>query len=179
MTVPAATFQEILSEYGVPYYVKADIQGAELLCLEALLEFADRPKHFSISTGADAIGAHTMQHIRKGIGLFSALGYRKFQVVQQKHTDRQTCPFPAREGTYIDFRFRHGCTGLFGNELPGEWMNAKQALREYWKIVMNYKLAGNSPSPTAWFNNLPSSTLRYYLDRLFWRGSGWYDTHAM
>src|SRR5262245_6532704 len=53
--VPAASFREILSDYGTPYYVKADIQGAELLCLEALLEIEDRPKFFSISTGADAV----------------------------------------------------------------------------------------------------------------------------
>ncbi len=49
LIVPAVTFQEILRELGVPYYIKADIQGAELHVLEALLEFEDRPKFISIS----------------------------------------------------------------------------------------------------------------------------------
>lgn len=177
--VPAATFEEILREYGVPYYVKSDIQGAEPLCLEALLEFEDRPRFVSISTGLDVVGADAMQHIRKGIELFSRLGYRKFKIIPQQHTELQRCPFPRREGLYIDYRFKHGSSGLFGNELPGDWIGAKQTWREYWKIVMSYKFAGNSRSPYGWFNNLPSRTIRSYLDRLFWRGVGWYDTHAM
>ena len=177
--VRAVTFQEILTEYGIPYYVKVDIQGGELLCLEALLDFSDRPRNISISSGSEAAGKHAYHHIKSGFELFSRLGYRRFKIVPQQHTELQKCPFPSREGSYVEYRFPHGSSGLFGNELPGDWMNASQAWSEYRKIIISHKFAGNTRSPDGLFRNLPSKTIKYYLDRLFWRGVEWYDTHAI
>jgi FkbM family methyltransferase len=97
--VPAATFQEILREYGVPYYVKADIQGAELFCLEALLEFEDRPRSISISSGSEAAGGRALKLIGRAFDLFSRLGYHRFKIIPQQYTDLEKCPFPAREGS--------------------------------------------------------------------------------
>jgi FkbM family methyltransferase len=181
VVVQATTLPELLHEYGTPYYIKADIQGQELACLRALLNVQGRPKFISISTGVEVAGAYASGQVRKAIELFSTLGYRKFKIVQQNNTEFQKCPFPAREGIYVDYPFRHGCSGLFGRELTGEWLDATWTLREYWKIAMSFRLAGNSPWrwPHAWFVSLPSKTIRYYLDRVFWRAAGWYDTHAM
>ena len=178
VSVPATTFHRVLREFGVPYYLKADIQGAELLCLEALLHFEDRPKFISISAGTDALATGAMRHTRRGLELFSQLGYRDFKIVPQRGMEHQKCPFPAREGRYIDYGFCHGSSGPFGEELPGEWVDAERALREHRKIVMSYRLAGNSRSSAGWFKKLPSGTIRRCLDRLFWRGTDWYDTHA-
>lgn len=178
VVVPAITSQEIVREFGVPYFIKADIQGAEPFVLEALLEFDERPKFISISSGTDVVGAGVLQHVRNVMKLFSDLGYRKFKIIQQRDIELQKCPFPAREGSHVDYLFKHGQSGLFGEELPGEWMDQRQILREYRKIVMGYRLAGSSHSPLAWFNKIPSWRVRHILDRLFWRGIGWYDTHA-
>lgn len=176
--VPAVTFDEIVRGFGMPYYVKADIQGAEISCLEALLLLEERPEFFSISTAGDALGIHAKGQTRLAIDLFSRLGYRKFKIVQQRDIELQTCPVPPLEGSYVDYKFPHGCSGLFGHELPGDWMDARQTMREYWKIMLSYQLSGSSPCPSAWFTALPSNKIRYYLDRLFWRGTGWYDLHA-
>jgi FkbM family methyltransferase len=177
--VPAVTLQELIREFGVPYYMKADIQGAEFYCLEALREFPERPRFVSIGPGSMASGPRAIRGFRRGIELLLDLGYHKFQIVRQDQTELQKCPLPAREGTYVDYKFKHGCSGLFGRELPGEWIDAKKALREYWKIALSYMVAGNSGSPYGWFNKLPSRAIRYYLDRIFWRGTAWYDTHAI
>jgi len=176
--VPGTTFHSVLDEFGVPYYIKADIQGAELFCLEALLHFDDRPKFISISAGTDALATGAMREARRGLELFLQLGYQDFKIVPQRQTELQKCPFPALEGDYVDYRFRHGCSGLFGEELPGAWADAGRTLCEHCKIVMSYRLAGNSRSQAGWFKKLPSNRIRDILDRLFWRGTDWYDIHA-
>ena len=119
-----------------------------------------------------------MREARRGLELFRQLGYQDFKIVPQRETELQKCPFPALEGDYVDYRFRHGSSGLFGEELPGAWADAGRTLREHRKIVMSYRLAGSSRSQAGWFKKLPSKRIRHVLDRLFWRGTDWYDIHA-
>jgi FkbM family methyltransferase len=94
VTVPCVTFQSILAKYGVPYYLKIDIEGSDLLCVEALKDFADRPQYVSIEIREES---------RKGLDLLRELGYRKFKIVDQ-------APF---DGI---------ASGPFGEELPGKWL---------------------------------------------------------
>ena len=46
--VDAVDFRECLEEFGIPYYLKADIVGDEILCLRALREFQNKPEYISI-----------------------------------------------------------------------------------------------------------------------------------
>lgn len=178
VTIPAVTIEELVREYGMPYYIKADVQGAELVCLRALLKLEDRPAYVSVSAGSDVLRAGAYEHVREQIELLGKLGYGKFQIVPQHATHSQTCPRPAREGDDVAHTFPHGSSGLFGRELPGEWIDATMALKEHKRIATDYRFAGHSRSPAAWFTKLPSEKLKYALDRFFWRGLGWYDTHA-
>src|SRR3712207_8318169 len=41
-------FKKCLAEHGIPYYLKADIVGSEIICLRALLEFENKPDYISI-----------------------------------------------------------------------------------------------------------------------------------
>jgi FkbM family methyltransferase len=175
--VPAVTCQGLVEEFGVPYYLKADVQGAERHCLEALLQFADRPKCLSIASGAKFAGGRVMRVVREEIDLISRLGYRKFKIIRQDQTELQKCPSPASEGHYVDYRFTHGMSGLFGSELPGDWIDAEAAVRELRRVAISYKFAGSSEC--GWFRAVPNATIKYRLDRLFWRGTTWFDTHAM
>jgi FkbM family methyltransferase len=45
--VPCRTFRSILDDFGVPFYLKVDIQGNDSLCIEAL-DPGDVPKFLSI-----------------------------------------------------------------------------------------------------------------------------------
>jgi hypothetical protein len=38
----------------MPYYLKIDIEGADLLCLKALEKFEEKPKYISIEAGVTA-----------------------------------------------------------------------------------------------------------------------------
>jgi len=178
VTVRAITVADLVREHGMPYYLKADIQGAEIACLQSLAELAERPAWLSVSAGTDVLRVGAFEHVREQMRLLEQLGYDRFKIIAQQETRLQSCPNPALEGDYVDYRFSHGSSGLFGRELPGEWIDADTALTEHRKIVTGYRFAGHSRSPAAWFNRIPSESVKYALDRLFWRGVGWYDTHA-
>lgn len=70
--VQGELFETILAEYGVPYYLKVDIEGADFLCLEALSRFEDRPQYISV----EAAEADWFQ-------MLYDLGYRRFVLIDQ------------------------------------------------------------------------------------------------
>src|SRR5262245_25877080 len=46
----AIDFAESLAQFGIPHYMKIDIEGADLVCAEALLQFTERPDYLSIES---------------------------------------------------------------------------------------------------------------------------------
>lgn len=122
--VPLVTLRSICERYGVPYYIKIDIEGHDLLAIQSLRGMGDKPKYISVENGP----AHMIEELY-------ALGYRKFKFVNQKTIPDIVLPSPAREGQYVDHRFPFGASGPFGEEIPGNWMTKDEVLREsqtYW-----------------------------------------------
>lgn len=163
--VEATRFSRLLQDHGVPYYLKVDIEGADLLCFEDLAEFEARPRYVSIESPRTSF-----ERLFDQLALLWRLGYRRFKIIPQHQVARQTCPHPAREGLYVDHQFGLGSSGLFGAELPGEWLDIEATLERYrWLLRVNRWLG-------------LSSSLRRRLPRgrgMMDRFSGWYDTHAM
>lgn len=164
ITVSATPLSRLIACHGVPYYLKIDIEGADTLCLEALHDLPERPRFVSIETQRDSFDTHFNQ-----FALLWTLGYRRFKIVAQHRIPRQTCPYPPREGRYVDQRFATGSTGLFGNELPGRWLNIEEALRKDLRILRTREWIGDGGRVR---RVLPRG--HGLLDRL----SGWYDVHA-
>jgi len=71
--VRCARFDSILAEYGMPSYLKIDIEGSDLLCLEGLKSFAEIPQYLSIESTA---GTDTVDRLYD-------LGYREFKLISQ------------------------------------------------------------------------------------------------
>lgn len=88
-TVKGSNFASILKEYGIPYYLKIDIEGAETLCLKALKSFTSRPKFISY----EALPASSSV-MREEFAFLRTLGYSRFKAVRQDTVDAQRCPFP-------------------------------------------------------------------------------------
>jgi len=65
------TFDTLLRRYGVPYYLKLDIEGAEHYCLESLRSFP-LPSFISVE-------AESLDYLQ----LLWQLGYREFAIVDQ------------------------------------------------------------------------------------------------
>src|ERR1700730_18487174 len=124
--VPARRFQDVLAENGIPYYLKIDIEGADLLCLKALCDFSEKPRFISIES--EKVVWNRLVH---EFSLLESLGYRQFNIVNQKRVHRQVPPRPHREGLHCDHKFAPGSSGLFGKELPGRWLTTKQAINKY------------------------------------------------
>jgi hypothetical protein len=100
--------------------------------------------------------------------LFKKLGYTRFKIADQDHIADQKPPYPSLEGQYVDHQFERGSSGLFGNELPGEWLTARQAIWRYRVIFLGYYLFGD-------FGILKGLLRLPFFGRLC---PAWYDTHA-
>jgi FkbM family methyltransferase len=123
--VPVVTLCSIAIRYGMPYYIKIDIEGHDLMAIQSLRDMDDKPKYISVENGE----AHMIEE------LYSQ-GYEKFKFVNQSRIHDIHLPYPAREGKYIDYKFPFGASGPFGQEITGEWLNkleVSRASQEYWE----------------------------------------------
>ena len=156
---PRSTFKSILEEYGVPYYLKIDIERADWLCVEGLCSTHGRPRFISIEIGPRTTLLSELKLLKK-------LGYTKFQLIDQNTVPLQSCEPAAIEGRYVDYKFILGMTGLFGRELPGRWTTARQIVLAHLKITAINRLRGickRVPGFRAIANKHPGT---------------WYDLHA-
>lgn len=163
--VEGVTMLDLINEFGVPYYLKVDIEGLDLVAVKALSAIKDRPKYISIEADKDSFGA-----IRGEISTLQELGYNRFKIVDQRKVPRQKPPRPAKEGKYAEHRFEKDASGLFGEEAPGRWLTAEQAIETFRPIFLRYALTGDDAF-------VRSKTLVRILQALGFRSS-WYDTHA-
>jgi FkbM family methyltransferase len=168
--VPAIDFKHCLSQYGIPYYLKADIVGSELICLRALLGFENKPSYVSIRSEKV-----NFRDLENEIDLLDKLGYSTFKAVQQDVWFQQT-PDESREGEPISHVFEEGSSGLFGQDLNGRWKNKNEILRDYVKIFVLYRVFGDH----CFLRRFDiGRRIILQLERLVRRPlPGWYDTHA-
>jgi FkbM family methyltransferase len=134
--VAARSFDSILEEQGIPYYMKLDIEGSEDLCLRALLRMADRPRYISVEIAA--------QRTFDEVCWLHLARYRGFKILDQRFHSSIVLPSPSRHGTYVAHEFRGHSTGPFGEETPGSW-------RSFEEILPIYRLALSNCSD-AWFD---------------------------
>ena len=168
--VPTINFADCLQKYGIPYYLKIDIEGMDLICLRALRDFDSKPDYVSIESEKRAFN-----QLKAEIQLLRELGYDRFQAVNQLKVRVDKEPQNSREGRYTGHRFQLGASGLFGKDLPRrKWESAERVLQTYKGIFTAYRLLGDD-----------SPLHRYYLGRRFagvlsrlFHLPGWFDTHA-
>ncbi|OHY36456.1 FkbM family methyltransferase [Cylindrospermopsis raciborskii] len=166
ITVQGARFENILQDFGIPYYLKVDIEGSDILCVQALKHFDTKPQFISIESVKTSWSS-----LLEEFKLLKELGYQKFKVINQEKTAQQICPYPAREGKYIEHQFEFGASGLFGEETPGHWLSERAAINIYKRIFWFYKILG-----------VQGIIYRYPLGRMLIETLNlkepWYDTHA-
>lgn len=176
--VDVIDFAEMLRQYGIPHYLKIDIEGCDMVCVEALRNFALRPDYVSLESDKTS-----MRRVRREVEVLTGLGYDCFQAVEQSSIpETQTPPMQATEGCYVAQRFVYGASGLFGTELGPGWKTRKEILRKYRVIVMGYRLLGDSGV----LNRVKFPAARTVRKVMAWMLSrvthgvvpGWYDTHA-
>ncbi|HET7752737.1 MAG TPA: FkbM family methyltransferase, partial [Anaeromyxobacteraceae bacterium] len=134
--------QTLFERHGLPYYLKIDIEGLDIPVVRALHDFGARPRFVSVE---ERHGSHFAE--------LWAVGCRRFKVVDQSKLSEVRSPQPAREGRYVPASFTGESSGLFGEELPGQWMGFDECLEHY-------------------LNEIRSPTRGYLA------GGSWFDIHG-
>ena len=166
MRIKCTTFEEILGQHKVPYYLKIDIEGVDLLCLEALKAADQKPRFISMEA---ALGSG--DEVFSEIALLWNLGYRQFKVVNQALNRRIRCPNPPLEGVFVDYQFDGHSSGPFGDEAPGEWIDARKTLARLDRIRWEQKYFGAA-------SKYYKTVFHRVYEAVTQDKVGWYDIHA-
>ena len=169
--VPAVDFRKCLEKYGIPYYLKIDIEGMDLICLDQLAHFEVKPSYVSIESEKVSF-----KKLKNEFDILERLGYDNYQLVNQEEISELKEPKESKEGRFLNFTFEYGSSGLFGLALQAGWMSKKAALSKYRWIFYGYKIWGDNSSIKYWYI---LRVLRNLLLKV--TGTtipGWYDTHA-
>jgi len=167
--VAAVSFAASLERFGVPYFLKVDIEGADRLCLDELREGTGRPRYVSLESEKADFSA-----LVEEFDLLAQLGYDRFAVVQQAGISR-IANATRLDGKGMPFAFETDASGPFGPDV-GPWVTRDEALARYRRIFTRYRYLGDH----SWMRR--SSMRRKALVRighvLRTPVPGWYDTHA-
>lgn len=158
ITVEATTIAHLIEEHGVPYFMKVDIEGFDMVVIEGLLKTEARPAYISLESDKDSV-----KGLRREFDTLAQLGYDRFKRVNQAAVPKQ-----APRGVE-GYAFPPGASGNFGEDAPGRWQDAKRIFEGYWLTWMDHLILGDYRIAPRW------------LQSVWWRlgrRPGWWDTHA-
>jgi len=164
VVVEAITSAMLIGEFGTPYYLKIDIEGLDLAAVASLAEVSDRPRFVSMETTRASL-----QSVRDDMDLLQSVGYDRFKVVAQHKVSLQREPSPVQEGIAAGPP-AHEMSGLFGRDLPGDWLSIDAAVDAFRRPLLDNALTGSDPL-------VQNRWIRAALKRVGFR-AGWYDIHA-
>jgi FkbM family methyltransferase len=149
-TIP---FGDVLDEFGVPYYLKVDIEGYDMLCVRALRGRNEKPVYVSIESSV-SLNTAPVDAVFDELAELWTLGYRRFRYVDQAR-EVNTVPHDAVwEGP--------------------SWRSAWATLARAHLLRAHHNLAGFGGR----YARMPPSRAYNYLRGQLKRPVGWYDLHA-
>ncbi len=157
--VPAVRFADVLAEHGVPYYLKIDIEGRDMLCVRALHLMSERPKYVSIESAVTTPGSG-MEAVFDQLAELWTLGYRGFTLIDQ---NRHGAAFPVDS------------SGPFGEETRGHWAPIGPALARAAVVRVSFDVGGFGGR---WGRTLLGRAYAGIRRHVFRRPLSWYDLHA-
>jgi FkbM family methyltransferase len=173
--VKTVLFEDLLREYGTPYYLKIDIEGMDMACVEALHRVSQKPRYISLESSATT----TMAEIEGGFSELAhlwILGYRHFKYVDQAALAKLEGTLLQAEGPPIRYRYRKDGSGPFGEESPGRWLEIDVALKQMRRLIRYQNALGLGGR---YYHSTLSKCgrwLRRHLKHLPF--DSWYDLHA-
>ena len=165
VTVTSTTLEALMARFGTPYFVKIDIEGADMAAIQGLPREGELPRFISVEVDSGGVNM-----VRKQVRSLTDMGYSQFAISPQLDVPKRRAPRPPREGADVEHRFETGSSGLFGEELPARWMGPEEIVEAFRPIVLRYCLTGGD-------SLVRSRTLRRVLKRVGFR-AGWHDLHA-
>ncbi len=154
--VQCVTTESLFEQYGIPFYMKIDIEGFDYLCLQAIPEKGFKPEfvsceacHFSWLNMMKEKGYSKFKLISQGDN-FISIDLRK--EVKKYYPTYQIIKngIKLRLQKFIVFKYPYGSSGPFGNQTKGEWMSFEDVERLYNSF---YKSANGKPlNEVSWFD---------------------------
>jgi FkbM family methyltransferase len=161
--------------FGIPFYLKIDVEGADMLVLDSLKLFGERPQYISIE--AEKV---EFSKIKQELVTLRELGYSKFKAVQQRWIPGTKIRAKALDGRAIEHMFEDCSSGPFGDDIPQPWRTLEETIEDYRNIFVRYRYFGDRSlyAKLPWLAKGVISTA--YKVCTGYRGTlpGWYDTHA-
>ncbi len=157
---------ELFLRYGIPFYLKIDIEGSDLLVLNALQGFAARPPYLSLESDSPRL-----EDILEQFATMTDLGYDRFKLVPQHLVQLQSVPAQSAHGSSCLHEFEPGSSGMFGEDTEGRWLSASEAVANYKGIVILEQVG------VAIRKGILEGSFERFLDA-FGHVPSWYDTHA-
>jgi len=129
------TLPELFSIYGVPHYLKIDVEGVDHVVLDQLRTADSLPAYVSVEDCR--FGFEYMKTL-------DACGYRGFKLLDQSTVGGLHDPA-------VDHAFRQGSSGPFGEDLAGSWLSYPDMVAHYSHTVRD--IEGNRLAPrTQWWD---------------------------
>jgi FkbM family methyltransferase len=150
-TIP---FGDVLGRFGIPHYLKIDIEGYDMLCVQALHAYPVKPAYISLESSV-SINTAPLDAVFNELAELWTLGYRRFRYVNQAHSENSAPPV----GRRIDQRWR---------SLAAAFSTA-QVLRAH------HNLGGLGGR---WTGSIPGRAYAHALRRLRRPVGDWYDIVA-
>ena len=130
--IQCTSIEKIFEQFGIPFYMKVDIEGNDHYCLTGIPEDGKGPKY--VSCESSSIG---------WLRILGNKGYKKFKMISQsddfrpisliKETNRF---FPIyqvikngikmRIQKFITFKYLSGSSGPFGENSKGDWLTEEE-----------------------------------------------------
>lgn len=135
LRVECVTLENLFDEFGVPRYLKIDVEGVDLNVLEQLRRSRILPAYVSVEDCRFGL---------RYMDILAACGYNGFKLFDQSTIGGLKDP----QTGYV---FPAGSSGPFGDDVPGQWLSHKDAIATYSVTVRD--LAGNRLAPrTHWWD---------------------------
>lgn len=115
---------DLVGTYGMPHFLKIDVEGLDPLVVRQLNRTSARPRYVSVEdSGIDAL-----------VALYE-VGVREFKFSNQLGGRDTPCRVKTVDGAEFEHTFGVASSGLFGEDLPGEWLGPAHAFETYGRMV--------------------------------------------
>jgi FkbM family methyltransferase len=163
ISVRRIDIRNTFEEFGVPFFVKIDIEGMDIHVLEVISNLSIKPKYISIESEKVSF-----DKLIQEMDLLKKSGYSSFKVVQQKDIPGQFIKTLDLNGDIISHQFLNHSSGAFGEDVSQPWIDYDGAIQRYKAIFRDYQRFGDVKKIGLEQTNLPAII----------SDPGWFDTHA-
>lgn len=153
--ISCVRMHSLFEKFGIPFYLKTDIEGHDLFCIQDIPGEAQGPNFVSSE----------LSHIDI-IHVLYKKGYRQFKLINQSDAYRPMViqkelsrlyqtqrlvlnGLKLRAQKLLPFRHLYGSSGPFGNNTKGPWLSYATALDLYKRF---YEKGEKAPNSQSWFD---------------------------